>query len=42
MVNSYAQNRRYPSLEDLYKISKKLEVYIKDLIISDKNKYESI
>jgi len=26
MVNSYAQNRRHPSLEDLYKIAEILDV----------------
>jgi putative transcriptional regulator len=32
MVNSYAQNRRQPSLETLEKIAKILDVNIKDLI----------
>ena len=36
MVNSYAQNRRQPSLEDLYKIAEILDVDIKELIISNK------
>jgi len=33
MVNSYAQNRRQPSLEDLYKIANILNVEINDLLI---------
>ncbi|APZ47669.1 transcriptional regulator [Polaribacter reichenbachii] len=32
MVNSYAQNRRQPSIEDLYKIAKILNVNPKDLL----------
>lgn len=36
MVNGYVQNRRQPSLEDLYKIAEILEVDIKELIISNK------
>lgn len=36
MVNSYAQNRRQPSLEDLFKIAEILDVDVKDLIISNK------
>ena len=36
MVNSYAKNRRQPSLEDLYKIAEILDVDIKELIISNK------
>ena len=35
MVNSYAQNRRQPSLEDLYKIAKILEVSAKELLIEN-------
>lgn len=34
MVNSYVQNRRQPSLEDLYTIAEILEVDVKDLLIS--------
>jgi transcriptional regulator with XRE-family HTH domain len=37
MVNSYAQNRRQPSLEILYQIAKILDVDVKDLIVSEKN-----
>lgn len=36
MINSYVQNRRQPSIEDLYKISEILEVDVKDLLISNK------
>ena len=36
MVNSYAKNRRQPSLEDLFKIAEILDVDIKELIISNK------
>ncbi|MEC7755369.1 MAG: helix-turn-helix transcriptional regulator [Bacteroidota bacterium] len=32
MVNSYAQNRRQPSLEDLYRIAKILDVDISQLL----------
>lgn len=34
MVNSYAQNRRQPSLEVLYEIAKILNVNPKELLIS--------
>ncbi|WP_317174470.1 helix-turn-helix domain-containing protein [Cyclobacterium roseum] len=38
MVNSYAQNRRQPSLEDLYKIAEILDVEIDELLVKrDKN-----
>jgi len=37
MVNSYAQNRRQPSLEDLYKIAEILDISVKDLLY-DKEK----
>jgi putative transcriptional regulator len=33
MVNSYAKNRRQPSLEDLYRIAKILNVSVKELLI---------
>jgi putative transcriptional regulator len=36
MVNSYVQNRRQPSLEDLYKIADILDVNISDLLIANK------
>ena len=32
MVNSYVQNRRQPSIGDLYRIAKILEVNAKDLL----------
>jgi transcriptional regulator with XRE-family HTH domain len=36
MVHSYAQNKRQPSLDDLYKIAEILNVDIKELLISNK------
>jgi putative transcriptional regulator len=36
MVHSYAQNKRQPSIEGLYKISKILNVDIKELLVSNK------
>lgn len=36
MVNSYVQNRRQPSIEDLYKIAEILNVEAKDLLITIK------
>ena len=33
MVNSYAQNRRQPSIEDLYKIAEILGVEAKELLV---------
>ncbi|MCH8475516.1 MAG: helix-turn-helix transcriptional regulator [Opitutales bacterium] len=36
MVNSYAQNRRQLSLEDLYKIAEILDVEVKELLIERK------
>ena len=38
MVNSYAQNRRQPSIEDLYKIAEILSVEAKDLLVESKDK----
>ena len=37
MVNSYAQNRRQPSIEVLYQIAKILNVEATDLLIKTKN-----
>lgn len=37
MVNSYAQNRRQPSIEDLYRIAKILDINPKDLLKEDTN-----
>ena len=41
MVNGYVQNRRQPSLEDLYRIAEILEVKAKDLLVDSEksNKY---
>lgn len=36
MVNSYAQNRRQPSLEGLYKIAEILDVEVKELLTESK------
>ncbi len=36
MVNSYSQNRRQPSIEDLYKIAEILDVEIAALLIGRK------
>lgn len=36
MVNSYAQNRRQPSLEDLYKIAEILNVEATELLVQIK------
>jgi len=33
MVNSYVQNRRQPSIEDLYKIAEILKISAKDLLV---------
>jgi len=33
MINSYAQNRRQPSIEDLYKIAELLNVEARDLLM---------
>ena len=38
MVNSYAQNRRQPSLEDLYSIAEILNVEAKELLVELKDK----
>jgi transcriptional regulator with XRE-family HTH domain len=34
MVNSYVQNRRQPSIEDLYKIGKILNTEAKELLVN--------
>lgn len=36
MVNAYVQNRRQPSLDDLYKIAEILDVDVKELLVSNK------
>jgi putative transcriptional regulator len=33
MVNSYAQNRRQPSIENLYKIADILKISVKELLV---------
>ena len=33
MVHSYVQNKRQPSLEDLYKIAKILNVEVNELLV---------
>ncbi|WP_423819885.1 helix-turn-helix transcriptional regulator [Salinimicrobium sp. TIG7-5_MAKvit] len=38
MVNSYAQNRRQPSVEDLYRIAEILEMEAKELLLEHKDK----
>ncbi len=38
MVNSYVQNRRQPSLEDLYRIAEILNVEVKELLIERSEK----
>ncbi|GAO28944.1 helix-turn-helix domain-containing protein [Geofilum rubicundum] len=35
MVNSYAQNRRQPTLEVLFKIAELLQVEAKDLLVNN-------
>jgi len=40
MVNSYVQNRRQPSLEDLYQIAEILEVSVKDLLVEKEGNNE--
>ncbi len=37
MVNSYAKNRRQPSIEILFKIAEILDIEARDLIVSNKN-----
>ncbi len=36
MVHSYAQNKRQPSLEDLYKIAEILNIEITELLVKNK------
>jgi len=38
MVNSYVKNRRQPSLEILNKIAEILNIDIRDLLVSNKEK----
>ena len=37
MVNSYVQNRRQPSIEQLYKIAELLNVEAKELLVEKNN-----
>lgn len=37
IINTYVQNRRQPSLDDLYKIAEVLDVDVKELLVSNKN-----
>lgn len=41
MINSYVQNRRQPSIEDLYKISEILNVDVKELLICNKKEFKN-
>ncbi len=41
MVNSYVQNRRQPSIKNLYAIADILNVDVKELLISNKPKLET-
>ncbi len=36
MVNSYVQNRRQPSIEQLYKIAELLNIEAKELLVENK------
>lgn len=38
MVNAYVQNRRQPSLEDLYRIAEILDVEITELLVKRKKR----
>jgi len=38
MVNGYVQNRRQPSLENLYKIAEILEVSAKELLVENEKR----
>ncbi len=42
MVNSYVQNRRQPSVENLNRIADLLDVDVRDLLVSNKKKRASI
>ena len=41
MVHSYSQNKRQPSIDDLYKIAEILNVDIKELLVSNKPDQEN-
>ena len=36
MINSYAKNRSQPSIQDLYRIARILDVPAKDLLVEEK------
>lgn len=38
MVNSYAKNRRQPSVEILYQIAELIDIDVKELLVSNKKK----
>ena len=38
MVNAYAQNRRQPTLQVLYRIAELLDVDVRDLLVDNKKK----
>jgi putative transcriptional regulator len=38
IINSYAENRRQPSIEDLYKIAEIIGIVTKNLLIESKEK----
>jgi len=38
MINSYGQNRRQHRLDHLYKIAEILDVDVKELLVSNKNR----
>lgn len=40
MVHSYVQNKRQPSIDDLYRIAEILNVDIKELLVSNKPKQD--
>lgn len=40
MVNSYAQNKRQPSLQDLYKIAAILKVSVKELLTENEEDFK--
>lgn len=42
MVHSYAQNKRQPSIDDLYRIAEILNVDIKELLVSNKPKQDAL
>ena len=41
MVNSYAKNRRQPSIEVLFKIAEILNIDVKELLVSNKTEQDN-